>query len=184
MNRTPKGPFTIKDAKKVFPGLADGVVQKWRDKGYVTGNPIKRGLSVEIQYDIYQVVHLNVVNQLSILGMYQRNADLTVYVLPLMDHCSLTDPQEIEQILNAYAQLDIQAVLSVEIAEEAISDASYRNRRAIVKYIMSLGEMDILFPPGKFILGTNIPGTLELTYTTAQIRVGMMLARAREILSK
>lgn len=183
MNTLPKGPFTIKDAKRVFPGLADGVVQKWRDKGYVTGNPVKRGLSVEIQYDIFQLVHLNVVNQLSILGMYQRNAELTVYVEPLMDYCSLTDPQEIEQILNAYAQLGIKAVLTVDVAEEPISDASYRNRRAVVKYIMRLGEMDMLFPPNEFNLGT-FTGTNQLTYTTAQIRVGMMLMRCVELLTK
>ena len=184
MNRTRKGPFTIKDAKKVFPGLADGVVQKWRDKGYVVGNAVKRGLSVEIQYDIYQLVHINVINQLSLLGVFQRNvSNLTVYVEPLSDYCSLTEPHDIEQILNVYAKLDARAILSVDIAEEPLDGANYRNRRAIVKYLMRLGDMDTLFPPDTVNLGTFF-GPNQLTYTTAQIRVGMMLVSCLEVLTK
>ncbi len=181
MNTLPKGPFTIKDAKRVFPGLADGVVQKWRDKGLIVGNPVKRGLSVEIQYDFYQLIHINVVNQISLLGMFQRNtSDLKVYVEPLGGEYSLTDSEDIECILNAYAMLDAKALLTIDIIEEPLQDANYRNRRAMVKYLMRLGS---ILPDDEINLGT-LTGSNWLSYTTAQIRVGMMLLRGCELLTK
>ncbi|MGO8822063.1 MAG: hypothetical protein ACLQO6_12685 [Desulfomonilaceae bacterium] len=182
MTKMPSGPFTIKDAKRVFPGLADGVVQKWRDKGFIIGNAVKRGLSVEIQYDIYQLVHINVVNELSILGVFQRHlSNLSVYVEPLFDDFSLTDPGDIEQILNTYAMLDAQAILTIEILEIPLKDANYRNRRAEVQYFMRLGVR----PDEQVVnIGTLIPGTELLSFTTAEIRIGMMLTRCRQLLGK
>jgi hypothetical protein len=182
MTKTPLGPFTIKDAKRVFPGLADGVVQKWRDKGLIIGNAVKRGLSIEMQYDIFQMVHMQVINELSILGLFQRHiSNLSIYVEPLFDDFSLTDPGDIEQILNAYAMLDTQAILTIEILEVPLKDANYRNRRAEVQYFMRLGVR-----PDEYTVnvGTLIPGTELLSFTTTEIRVGMMLMRCRQLLGK
>ena len=83
---------------------------------------------MEIQYDFYQLIHMDVVNQISLLAMFQRNtSDLKVYVKPLGGEYSLTDSEDIECILKAYAMLDAEAFLTIDIIEEPLQDVYYRN---------------------------------------------------------
>lgn len=168
--------YSIGDAKQVFPGLADGVLQKHRDRGLLSYSKVKRGSTYEARYDLYEVVHLNVIHQLSILGVLRGDLNrLTVFVEPLETDYRLTEP---EPIISAYAFLGAGCVLSVWLNERPVEGANSRNRRSESDFIMRL-HAD---PVRDALTLTTLDEGHRFCFTSITIRIGMMLMRCHEVL--
>lgn len=177
--RLTRSDYTIRHAKMCFPGLADGVVQKWRDKGLVSSTRVKKGVSVEHCYDIYGILHLGVLNQMSMVGVFKRfSSDLEIWIEPLDVYLTLGDP---ETICGAYAMIGLAGVITIWLDEVPLEEAFYRNRRAEVKYYVGLHGDPLR---DAMSLGMHKPDSAGILYTNITIRVGMMLGHCIKTLLK
>lgn len=166
--------FTIKDAKRCFEGLSDGAVAKWRPKGLVSSTIVQRGTGSEHHFNIFGILHLGVLAQFSILGMLKHWQGIEVFIEPLEAAFPLTDP---ETICGGYAMLETMATCSVWIFENPIQGMYYRNRRAEVLYTVALHDDPLRDAMSLVTMRNGI-----MSFTSATIRIGMMLKRCCEIL--